>query len=143
MRIVLCAAAVLGLASAGCRVRVREHSPGPDRVVVYDVDHCPDPDGKIVVIQHGHIHDAQCGHYWHNGRWYVMHEHHHGHGCGHHFHEGAWVLAGAVKIGAAHVHSAHCGHYHHGGQWYYVKGHVHAHGCGHRLDGKIWIAVRF
>ncbi len=142
MRNALLVSALVAL-STGCRVHIHDHRPGPDRVIIYDDDRCPDPVGKIVIIERGHVHGADCGHYWHNGQWYHHAGHVHAVGCGHHHHEGVWVLAGAVKIQAGHVHSAHCGHYHHAGQWYFVRGHAHGPGCGHHWDGRIWIAVKF
>ena len=48
--------------------------------------------GPPVVIAHGHVHSAYCGHYRYRGHWYVSHGHRHGPGCGHRFHSGVWIL---------------------------------------------------
>ena len=51
------------------------------------------PDGDIdIIIPHGHIHDAHCGHYKHHGRWRILHGHIHGPGCGHHLAAGIWIV---------------------------------------------------
>ena len=47
--------------------------------------------GPPVVIAHGHVHSAQCGHFRHRRHWYHAPGHVHGQGCGHRFHGGVWV----------------------------------------------------
>lgn len=49
--------------------------------------------GVAVVIPHGHVHSATCGHYFYRGRWYHWHGHVHGPGCGHVFKGGIWIIA--------------------------------------------------
>jgi len=48
--------------------------------------------GVAVVVPHGHVHDAHCGHYFYRGRWYHWHGHVHGPGCGHVFRGGIWII---------------------------------------------------
>lgn len=48
--------------------------------------------GVEVTIPNGHVHDAHCGHNWHDGRWFHQSGHRHGPGCGHHLLHGRWTL---------------------------------------------------
>jgi hypothetical protein len=50
------------------------------------------PLGPPVIVAHGHVHSAHCGHYKHRGRWYHASHHHHGPGCGHTLRGGVWML---------------------------------------------------
>lgn len=45
-----------------------------------------------VVIESGHVHSVDCGHYYHHGRWYHRPGHHHGPGCGHVHRDGIWIV---------------------------------------------------
>lgn len=47
---------------------------------------------RVVVIEAGHVHNAQCGHYRHGKRWYFVKGHAHGPRCGHHFVGGVWIV---------------------------------------------------
>ncbi|MBI2933269.1 MAG: hypothetical protein HYY16_16615 [Planctomycetes bacterium] len=49
------------------------------------------PTSTEVVVSPDHVHDAQCGHYYHGGRWYHASKHLHGAGCGHRSLGGIWV----------------------------------------------------
>lgn len=44
------------------------------------------------VVQRGHVHTAQCGHYNDRGGWYVVPDHLHQAGCGHVYRNGMWIL---------------------------------------------------
>ena len=40
----------------------------------------------------GHVHTHDCGHFYHDGRWYFLPGHEHGPGCGHVFANRNWRL---------------------------------------------------
>ncbi len=48
--------------------------------------------GPTVVIAKGHVHTDRCGHFSHQGHWYLAQGHVHGRHCGHHLRGGVWVL---------------------------------------------------
>lgn len=73
----LAAAVLLGACLAGCIIRAHGHPHGG---------------GMAVVIPHGHVHSAHCGHYFHKGKWYHWHGHRHGPGCGHILRGGVWII---------------------------------------------------
>jgi hypothetical protein len=50
------------------------------------------PLGPPVVVAHGHVHSAACGHTRYRGRWYHAARHRHGPHCGHVLRGGVWVL---------------------------------------------------
>ncbi len=70
------ALAAAATALSGCVVHSHHHPPG----------------AKVVVIEKGHVHGKDCGHYFHRGRWYYVPGHVHGPGCGHAFIGGRWVF---------------------------------------------------
>src|SRR4051812_13233255 len=94
---------------SGCVVHVKE-APPPHRTVVVEEEYRPAPQGNVVVVERVHVHDANCGHYWYNGSWYIWSGHRHGPNCGHVYHEGHWVMAKQIVVVQGHVHDAHCGH---------------------------------
>lgn len=135
-------AAAIG-AAGGCLIHTADGETAlilPGMIIVdRDEDAHRPPVGTVWTEEARHTHDAHCGHYWYDGRWYQWRDHVHGPRCGHVFHNGVWVLAGAVRVARGHVHDAHCGHYHWNGHWYYMRGHRHGHSCGHHWDGRMWI----
>jgi len=120
-------------ALAGCVVHVRPlHSH-----VVY---HEPPAEHRAPVVEH--VHTDHCGHYYHNGGWFIHTGHVHGAGCGHHYHGGRWTLVREYTPPVKHVCMASCDHYHHDGRWYVMTKHVHGPGCGHALRAGIWVVLR-
>lgn len=67
---------VLAVVVAGCHI----HSHGSYR------------GDDAVVIEPGHVHSADCGHYYYRGQWYHSPGHHHGAGCGHAYRDGLWIV---------------------------------------------------
>ncbi len=47
---------------------------------------------KVVVVERGHAHSHDCGHYFHEGKWHHWHGHVHAAGCGHHHVNGRWEV---------------------------------------------------
>ncbi len=45
-----------------------------------------------VVIETGHAHSDDCGHYRKGKHWHFKKGHKHGHRCGHHFVGGFWIV---------------------------------------------------
>lgn len=74
-------AAVIGFGLSAC---VHRHHDGRGD----EHDH----GGVEVVIPRGHVHDDDCGHYYHRDRWYHHRSHRHGRNCGHHYVGGRWVI---------------------------------------------------
>jgi hypothetical protein len=94
--------------------------------------------GERVLIQPGHLHSAECGHYHHNGSWYFLPEHFHREGCGHHYYAGEWNYAARADFPPTHRHDSYCGHYLFAGSWYWAEGHWHGENCGHRYNQGVW-----
>ena len=46
--------------------------------------------GPAVSVDVTHVHTDRCGHFHHEGYWYVARGHHHGPGCGHVQRDGVW-----------------------------------------------------
>jgi len=73
----LAAAVLLGTGLTGCIVHAHGH---------------PYHRGVAIVVPHGHVHTAHCGHYHYRGAWYHWQGHVHGPGCGHFFKGGVWII---------------------------------------------------
>jgi len=87
--ILIVAAAVL----PGCHRHHHHPGPGPDIPPHRPAGHVHPRFGHPEWVHDArHVHSHNCGHYHHNGRWYVHDGHIHRDGCGHHLRGGIWIV---------------------------------------------------